>query len=194
MSVRQASLDVTSQGKVECRAGKTGNLPGGLFGRATISFSVFTLVMISVAAIYYKYATYYLIFTFLCMKYSVIEWIWKIFVIICDYLQTKESRTSSVRLQCGRCEIICWSLIHLCWGWGEQPEWRKAQCVPVSHRKEIVRFRWDINLEWVLSFVALHLSVSLIGGSLICFLTAVTVKATVAMKDMPALYLLAAYI
>ena len=65
------------------------NLPGCLFARATINFSVFTRVMNSLSVIYYEYASYYLILLFLFMKYAVIEWICKIFVIIYDYLQAK---------------------------------------------------------------------------------------------------------
>ena len=44
LSVRQASFTfaVAGHGKVECRSGKTGNLPGGLVAPATIMFSVFT--------------------------------------------------------------------------------------------------------------------------------------------------------
>ena len=65
---------------------QTGNLPWGLFARATINFSVFTRVMISLSAIYYKCVSCYLLLAYLCLKYAVIESIWKIFVIIYDYL------------------------------------------------------------------------------------------------------------
>ena len=43
---RHSGIAVCSHEKVQCRAGKTGNL-GGLFARARINFSVFTLVMIT---------------------------------------------------------------------------------------------------------------------------------------------------
>ena len=46
------------------RIGKTGDLPGGLFALATINFSVFPRVMISLSAIYNKYASHHLILTF----------------------------------------------------------------------------------------------------------------------------------
>ena len=66
------AFSVCGQGKVDCRAGKTGNLPGGLFARATVNFSVFTHVMISLSAIYYKYAYYASCAVFLCMKCAAI--------------------------------------------------------------------------------------------------------------------------
>ena len=55
------------------RAGKAGNLPGGLLPFPTIILSLFIRVMISLSTIYYKYASYYLILQFLCIKYAVIE-------------------------------------------------------------------------------------------------------------------------
>ena len=74
-SVRQASFSILrcySHLKVEGRADKTGNLPRGLFARVTINFSLFTSVMISLSTIHYKYGSYYLILTFLCIKYEAI--------------------------------------------------------------------------------------------------------------------------
>ena len=62
---RQSAFAVASLGKVKRKAGKTGNLPGGLFASGMINVSVFTHVMISLSAIYYKYALYfYLILVF----------------------------------------------------------------------------------------------------------------------------------
>lgn len=45
-------LPLLATEKVECRAGMTGNMPGGLFVRAAINFSMSTRVMISLLAIY----------------------------------------------------------------------------------------------------------------------------------------------
>ena len=42
--------------KFKCRADNTGNSPGGLFDSARFNFSVFTRVMVSLSAIYCKYA------------------------------------------------------------------------------------------------------------------------------------------
>ena len=73
-SVRQASFVIWCQAKVKCWAGKTENLPGGLFERELSINSAFTRVMISLTAIYYKYASYYLIliFVWIYMKYGVL--------------------------------------------------------------------------------------------------------------------------
>ena len=81
---QHAAIADASYGKVECRAGKTGNLPEGLFAPASINFSVFTLVLIGLSLIYYKYELKQLILTFLWMKYDVIESICAIIIFICD--------------------------------------------------------------------------------------------------------------
>ena len=96
--IRHSSCAVCVQGKVLCRADKIRKLPGDLFAPATINLSMFTRVMISLWSIYYTYALYYLILAFLCMKCAVIEWIWKVFRIINNYLQAK--------LRVGRTEFI----------------------------------------------------------------------------------------
>ena len=53
-----SAFGVGINGKVECRAGKAGNLPGAwqevLFARATNKFSVFTHVIINLSKIYYN--------------------------------------------------------------------------------------------------------------------------------------------
>ena len=97
---RHSAFAVASHGKVECRAGKSRNLPGGLFEHHTINFSVFTQVVISLSAIYYKCPSYYMIFAFLCMKYEVdlkdfCNYFWL-------FASKAESLVSRVCFQCGR--------------------------------------------------------------------------------------------
>ena len=61
---RHSAFYVTGHRKVECLAGMAGNLSGGLFARSTITISVFTRVMITLPAIYYRYTSHYLILYF----------------------------------------------------------------------------------------------------------------------------------
>ena len=120
-----SAFAVRSRVKLECSADITGNLPGCLFTRATISFSVFlsvfsdgVVLFLSLSVIYYNENPYYCI---LCMEKAVIEWRWKVSVnqliifscqwilgshggwerISCCLLTFKAKRTSSrVRFQC----------------------------------------------------------------------------------------------
>ena len=129
----------TSHRKVDCRASKTGNLPGGLFARTTINFSVWTRVMVSLSPIYNKYAKYYLILAFLCMKYAVKEEIWKIFVVIYKQCWEKDEPSSFSVWPAMRSSADHSSIFAECCE--TSAECRKAQCVPgnsfIRHEKLI---------------------------------------------------------
>ena len=140
-----SAFAVRSGLKVECSAGITGNLPGCLCTRATISFSVFlsvfrdgVVLFASLSVIYYNLNQYYFI---LCMEKVVIEWRWKVSVnqliifsclLFSDvYLFSKLSvRRAEFVFNVSCHEIICWSLIQHCWVLGEHRWVYKCKCVP----------------------------------------------------------------
>ena len=83
------------------------------------TFSVFYRCLFKLTVIYYKSASYYLILKFLCMENEMVEWRWKISVIIYYYLQGKLSvrKEVFVFMQCviPSDHLLYHALIQLCW-------------------------------------------------------------------------------